>query len=189
MYCIVIAFSSTTGKKHPKAMTDAPATLRTELGTESRISLHGYALPGRHGNINNTSLTGNPDSRVPEVLEIDDGLRAQHVVEEEYAERAEETPRGGFVTIEETSNQREALHPNTQDRIEAREETEKRELRHVPGGTWLNQVRTCLKDSIWPKGRGTSRGEREGRLQGEGREFIGKRRETLERRKKDSKEQ
>ncbi|KAJ1206232.1 hypothetical protein NDU88_001641 [Pleurodeles waltl] len=121
--------------KSHRDKTYALATLRTESGTESRLSLHGDALPGRHGNIDNTSLTGNPDIRVPKALKIDNGLHAQCVVEEEEdAERAEETPKGGFVTIEETSNQREAPHPNTKDRIEAREEIEKRELRHVPGG-------------------------------------------------------
>ncbi|KAJ1161856.1 hypothetical protein NDU88_002337 [Pleurodeles waltl] len=48
-------------------------------------------------------------------------------------------PRGGIPDNEEGLNQQEALLPNTQDRIEDREETEKLETRHVPGGTWLNQ--------------------------------------------------
>ncbi|KAJ1155314.1 hypothetical protein NDU88_008045 [Pleurodeles waltl] len=120
--------------------TDAPANLRPESGTESRFFPHGDALPGRHGIINDASLTGNPDFRVPEELEIDDGLRARRGIEEEVVESMDETPRGGILNIEEKSNQREALHPNVQDRIEDREETEKREPHHVPGGTWHNQT-------------------------------------------------
>ncbi|KAJ1127082.1 hypothetical protein NDU88_005488 [Pleurodeles waltl] len=91
--------------RHAFWQTDAPATLRTESGTESRFSLHGNALPGRHGNIDTTSLTWNLDIRVPDAVKIDDGLRARCVVEEEEdAERAEEKPRGGFGKAEETSN-------------------------------------------------------------------------------------
>ncbi|KAJ1084735.1 hypothetical protein NDU88_004881 [Pleurodeles waltl] len=56
--------------------TDVPATVRTESGTESRFSLHGDALPGRHGNVDTTSITGNPDIRVPDAVKIEDGLRS-----------------------------------------------------------------------------------------------------------------
>ncbi|KAJ1127905.1 hypothetical protein NDU88_006298 [Pleurodeles waltl] len=84
---------------------DVPATVRTESGTVSQFSLHGDALPGHHGNVDTTSLTGNPDIRVPDAVKIEDGLRAQRVVEEEEdAKRAEKTPRGGFGKTEETSN-------------------------------------------------------------------------------------
>ncbi|KAJ1176372.1 hypothetical protein NDU88_001654 [Pleurodeles waltl] len=155
--------------------TDVPANVQTESRTESRFSLHGDALPGRHGNVDTTSLTANPDIRVPDAVTIEDGLCARRVVEEEEdAETAEKSQRGGFGKTEETSNKREAPHPSTKDRIETKEEIEERELRHVPGGTWLNQVRTFLKDSFCLKGRGTPGEERGGRLQGEGKGFIGR---------------
>ncbi|KAJ1123657.1 hypothetical protein NDU88_002125 [Pleurodeles waltl] len=98
---------------------------------------------------------------------MDDGLCAAGVVEERDAERHEGATKG---VPEETSGRpttREPRNPVVLDRIKTREEPEERELRHVPGGTWLNQVRSYIKDSFWLKGRGD-----EGR--GEGRKATGR---------------
>ncbi|KAJ1169344.1 hypothetical protein NDU88_001237 [Pleurodeles waltl] len=85
-------------------------------------------------------LAGNPDIRVHETVKTDDGLHAAHVVagkdagreKEEEKGRPEET--GGHLTTEEP---RESA---VQNLAETGEVPERRELRHVPGGTWLNQV-------------------------------------------------
>ncbi|KAJ1208545.1 hypothetical protein NDU88_003929 [Pleurodeles waltl] len=120
--------------------TDVPATGRTESGTESRFSLPDDTLPGRHSNVGTASFAGNPDIQVPEAVKIENGLRAQRIEEEERdADRVERTPRGEPEETEGTPKSREALNPSTQDRIATKEEAEERELRHVPGGTWLNQ--------------------------------------------------
>ncbi|KAJ1100939.1 hypothetical protein NDU88_006014 [Pleurodeles waltl] len=164
--------------------TDVPATVRTESGTESRFSLPDDALPGRHSNVGDASLAGNPNIRVPETVKIEDGLRVRRVEEEERdADRAGGTTRGGPEETEGTPSTREALNPSAQDQIATKEEAEERELRHVPGGTWLNQVRSYIKDSFWLKGRGTAREERGGRLQEEGRGFVGRGEEERDARK------
>ncbi|KAJ1107707.1 hypothetical protein NDU88_005096 [Pleurodeles waltl] len=95
--------------------------------------------PGRHSNVGAASLAGNPDILVPETVKIEDGLRARRVEEERDADRAGGTPRGGPEETEGTLSTREALNPSAQDRIATKEEAEERELRHVPGGTKLNQ--------------------------------------------------
>ncbi|KAJ1086343.1 hypothetical protein NDU88_006463 [Pleurodeles waltl] len=122
------------------AKTDVPATVRTESGTESRFSLLADALSGRHGNIDAACLAGNPDIRVPETVKTDDGLRAARVVDERDAERHKEGTKEGPEKTEGRPTTREPRKPVVQDRIETGEEPEERELRHVPGGTWLNQV-------------------------------------------------
>ncbi|KAJ1112762.1 hypothetical protein NDU88_001023 [Pleurodeles waltl] len=119
--------------------TDVPATVSTESGTESRFSFHDDTLTGRPSNVSAASLAGNPDIRVPETVKIEDGLRAARGEKEKDADRAGRTPRGGSEETEGTPRTREALNTSTQDRIATKEETEERELCHVPGGTWLNQ--------------------------------------------------
>ncbi|KAJ1086342.1 hypothetical protein NDU88_006462 [Pleurodeles waltl] len=84
-------------------------------------------------------LAGNPDIRVPETVKTDDGLRAARVVDERDAERHKEGTKEGPEKTEGRPTTREPRKPVVQDRIETGEEPEERELRHVPGGTWLNQ--------------------------------------------------
>ncbi|KAJ1218914.1 hypothetical protein NDU88_006485 [Pleurodeles waltl] len=108
---------------------------------ESRFSFLADALSGRHDNMDVSCLAGNPDIRVPETVKTDDGLRAARVVaerdtggeKEEEKGRPEET--GGRPTTEEP---RESAEQNL---AETGEVPERRELRHVPRGTWLDQDR------------------------------------------------
>ncbi|KAJ1138470.1 hypothetical protein NDU88_004853 [Pleurodeles waltl] len=123
-------------------LTDVPATITTELGTESRFSFPDDAPPGRPSNGSAVSLTGNPDIRVPETVEIEDGLRARREETGKDADRDARTPRERPEETEGRQNTREALKTSAQDRIATKRETEERVFRHVPGGTWLNQVRS-----------------------------------------------
>ncbi|KAJ1082790.1 hypothetical protein NDU88_002955 [Pleurodeles waltl] len=85
-------------------------------------------------------LAGNPDIRVPETEKTKDGLCTGRVGEEGDAERHGGAMKGGPEEAEGRPTSGESWKPVIQDRIETREEPEERELRHVPGGTWLNQV-------------------------------------------------
>ncbi|KAJ1152263.1 hypothetical protein NDU88_005039 [Pleurodeles waltl] len=120
--------------------TDVPATVRAESGTESRFSLLADARTGRHSNMDAACLAGNPDIRVPETVKRDDGLRAARVGEEGDAERHGGATKGGPEETGGCPTSREPRKPVVQERIESREDPEERELRHIPGGTWLNQV-------------------------------------------------
>ncbi|KAJ1153349.1 hypothetical protein NDU88_006110 [Pleurodeles waltl] len=100
--------------------------------------------PGRPSNVSAVSLTGNPDILVPEMVEIEDGLRTKGEEKEKDANRAVRTPRERPEEAEGRSNTREALKTSAQDQISTKGETEEREFRHVPGGTWLNQVRSMF---------------------------------------------
>ncbi|KAJ1084920.1 hypothetical protein NDU88_005060 [Pleurodeles waltl] len=93
-------------------------------------------------------LAGNPDIRVPETVKTDDGLRAGRVGEEGDAERHGGATKGGPEETEGRPTSREPRKPVVQERIETGEEPEERELRqlrHVPGGTWLNQCKWWSK--------------------------------------------
>ncbi|KAJ1155640.1 hypothetical protein NDU88_008369 [Pleurodeles waltl] len=96
---------------------------------------------------------GNPDIQVPESLKREEGLRARHAEETEDAEwrDAERTDEG---TIGE--DERELVSdigkggPLTSrgNTTEGQEGPKKPELCHIPGGAWLQQVRSCLRDKL-----------------------------------------
>ncbi|KAJ1134183.1 hypothetical protein NDU88_000639, partial [Pleurodeles waltl] len=118
-------------------------------GPESRFSFPGDAPPGRPSNISAVSLRGNPDIQVPETVEIEDGLRAGRENRGEDADKDERTPSERPEDTEGRPNTREALKTSAQGRIATKRETEGRELRHVPGGTWLNQTHPYLRSSYF----------------------------------------
>ncbi|KAJ1138548.1 hypothetical protein NDU88_004929 [Pleurodeles waltl] len=125
-----------------------PATGVTESGTVSRFSFMDDAPPGYHGNIDADKLPGNPDIRVPERVERENGLRARGAERQENADRGErrqgERPedRGRRLNIGEI------LEAKDQGRIETKRRPEGRRLRHVPGGTWLNKGLPMYRDSM-----------------------------------------
>ncbi|KAJ1176594.1 hypothetical protein NDU88_001866 [Pleurodeles waltl] len=67
---------------------DIPATNCAKSGTASRFSFENAVPPGRHDNEYPDTSTGNPDIRVPEGIEGEDGLRAGD------AERSEDADGG-----------------------------------------------------------------------------------------------
>ncbi|KAJ1113840.1 hypothetical protein NDU88_002081 [Pleurodeles waltl] len=119
--------------------TDVPATLKTESGTESRFSFTSDALSGRHDNTDAACLAGKPDSRVPEALKVDDGLRASRVAAEGDAGGEKEKEKGGPEKSGRRPTTEELRESAVQDLAETGEVSEGRKLRHVPGGTWLDQ--------------------------------------------------
>ncbi|KAJ1169673.1 hypothetical protein NDU88_001564 [Pleurodeles waltl] len=141
------------------------------------------AIQGKEGEEEASAITGNPDIRVPEGLERDNGLNAQRALfietaegedaEEGDAERRGRTPNPLRRTQEKAQR---SLSPG--DTTTGKEGPEGRELCHVTGGTWLNQVRSCLQDSLrliigregsYGRGeeckRGVRGGEQEGRIE------------------------
>ncbi|KAJ1178422.1 hypothetical protein NDU88_003668 [Pleurodeles waltl] len=96
---------------------------------------------------------GNPDIRVPEKLNRKKGLRAGCAKREEDAEG-----RGmGHERKEDSGGEEGTADPHLGERrpFEGRDDPsegqygpKKPEFRHVPGGTWLKQVRSCLRDRL-----------------------------------------
>ncbi|KAJ1199281.1 hypothetical protein NDU88_003119 [Pleurodeles waltl] len=131
---------------------DVPATLKTESGTESRFSYPSDALSGHHDNTDAACLAGNPDIRVPEALKVDDGLHAGRVAAEGDAGGEKEKEKGGPEKSGRHPTTEELRESAVQDLAETGDVSEGCELRHVPGGTWLDQAssirgtypRSCL---------------------------------------------
>ncbi|KAJ1152895.1 hypothetical protein NDU88_005669 [Pleurodeles waltl] len=125
-------------------------------------------LPEHHGDEDAIAITGNPDIRVPEVIERDNGLHACCALRTEDAEEdaAEKRRRQSPSRRPQEEDQKNS---SIEDTAMGKEGPEEREHRHVPGGTWLNQVRSYLKDSLRLKieREGAAGGESRG---GEGRE-------------------
>ncbi|KAJ1213498.1 hypothetical protein NDU88_001135 [Pleurodeles waltl] len=71
-------------------LSDIAATDGAESGTASRFSLENAVPPGRHNNGDADTSTGNPDIRVPEEFEREDGLRAGDAKGHENADRGAE---------------------------------------------------------------------------------------------------
>ncbi|KAJ1151852.1 hypothetical protein NDU88_004631 [Pleurodeles waltl] len=84
---------------------------------------------------------GNPDIWVPKCLKRNNGQRTHVLEREEDAGRKDtevaegEPATGGAVTSRD-------------DPTEGQEGPRKQEIHHVPGGAWLQQVRSCLKDKL-----------------------------------------
>ncbi|KAJ1110094.1 hypothetical protein NDU88_007449 [Pleurodeles waltl] len=102
-------------------------------------------LPEIHGDEHESAVTGNPDIRVPEVIEIDNGIHARRslITEDEEGEDAKEEDaekRGRMPNPSRRTQEEEQKKPSPGDTTTGKEGQEERELRHVPGGTWLNQI-------------------------------------------------
>ncbi|KAJ1207542.1 hypothetical protein NDU88_002933 [Pleurodeles waltl] len=126
---------------------------------ESRSAFIDDAPPGRLRNENAVNLTGNLDIRVPEIVEIDDGLGVRAEEKEKNADRDEKTPSERPEAVKGKRNARGARRTSTHAQIATERESEGRAFRHVPGGTWLNQVRSYIKDNFWLKGHQERIGE------------------------------
>ncbi|KAJ1109550.1 hypothetical protein NDU88_006910 [Pleurodeles waltl] len=96
---------------------------------------------------------GNPEIRVPESLKREEGLRAQSAEETKDAERRD-TERANEGNIGEDERELDSdigeggpltSRGNT---MEGQEGPKKPELHHVPGGAWLQQVRSCLRNKL-----------------------------------------
>ncbi|KAJ1085441.1 hypothetical protein NDU88_005573 [Pleurodeles waltl] len=97
------------------------------------------SLSGRHDNEDATSLTGNPDIRVPEGLKSEDGLHGGGAFVGEDAEGDERTEKRRNWEAERRPATEELKTSSVKDTAANAEVPDGRELRHVPGGTWLNQ--------------------------------------------------
>ncbi|KAJ1217546.1 hypothetical protein NDU88_005140 [Pleurodeles waltl] len=103
------------------------------------------APPGRHGNDDADKLPGNPDIRVPERVERENGLRAPGAERQENADRGERRRDERLEDRGRRLNTGEILEAKDQGRIETKRRPEGRGLRHVPVGTWLNKGSRELK--------------------------------------------
>ncbi|KAJ1157208.1 hypothetical protein NDU88_009923 [Pleurodeles waltl] len=111
--------------------------LLAESGTVFRSSCGDDASPRYHGNGDAGNRLGNPDIRVLERTEKEDGLYARGAEEEKNADG--DKKKGGEETkdLRKNGNSKDTLETNGQPRAGRR--AEGRKLRHVPGGTWLSK--------------------------------------------------
>ncbi|KAJ1183558.1 hypothetical protein NDU88_000376 [Pleurodeles waltl] len=95
------------------------------------------ASPRCTGNADAGKRLGNPDIRVPERTEKEDGLCARGAKEEPNADGDEGNENEGTKDRSNTENSKDTLEINGQPR--AGRGAEEHELRHVPGWTWLTK--------------------------------------------------
>ncbi|KAJ1213433.1 hypothetical protein NDU88_001070 [Pleurodeles waltl] len=91
----------------------------------------------------NTVGTGNPDIRVPKKLKREEGLHVGDAEDEEEAEergseKAERLETGEDEEKDERGERR--LFDSQRDTTRGQDSPTKPDLRHVPEGTWLQQV-------------------------------------------------
>ncbi|KAJ1152588.1 hypothetical protein NDU88_005363 [Pleurodeles waltl] len=89
-------------------LVEVPATPTAESGTESRSALLDNAPPGRLSNDHAANITGNPDIRAPEMVEMDDGLAAPEEEEGKDADRDVKARSVRPETVKEDRSTREA---------------------------------------------------------------------------------
>ncbi|KAJ1113218.1 hypothetical protein NDU88_001473 [Pleurodeles waltl] len=112
----------------------------------------------------------NPDFRVPEMVKVDDGLRGEEEEIEDTTEDArrveEQTDAGGQPGEGRAGNSDVPTKKTSPVRKDSSEET--RTHRHVPGGAWMNKVRSLFtgqsKRNKENGDGGEERGDGEGRV-------------------------
>ncbi|KAJ1215936.1 hypothetical protein NDU88_003542 [Pleurodeles waltl] len=123
-------------EQHCSRLSDNAAPDAGESETVFRSCGRKDDSPSCHGNWDAGNQIGNPDVRVPERSEIDDGLSARETEEEGNADNEEE--RGE--DAEDGSRNGNSEVPLKIDGCPwAKKRAATRELRHVPGGTWLTK--------------------------------------------------
>ncbi|KAJ1163803.1 hypothetical protein NDU88_004255 [Pleurodeles waltl] len=128
------------------------------------------SLPGQQTKEDAFAIPGNSDIRVSEEMEIKDGLRARGASEKEDA-KEKRTGRGGDLEKRpDHEPEEERTETHSEDNPKGRDGPEEPERRHVPGGTWLSQVRSYLKDNFrLMRGREETVGGVEGEGEGGGK--------------------
>ncbi|KAJ1206710.1 hypothetical protein NDU88_002111 [Pleurodeles waltl] len=173
---------------------ELPATSQEESGTESRFPFPcnedaGVRNPsGRipepsHGCQDDTDaigVTGNPDIRVPQEMKRNEGLSAACSPKKEDTGGDERRDGGRNPERTERRPTEETKTLSVKNTTTGKEATEGREFRHAPGGTWLNMVRSFLKDSLrlnLARERVVEEGEEGRRVERGGRVEVRKKRE------------
>ncbi|KAJ1217805.1 hypothetical protein NDU88_005393 [Pleurodeles waltl] len=90
--------------------------------------------------------TGNPDIRVPEGIESEDGLRARDAKRSEDADGGAERRSERPEDPEKRRQNEETQKTSDQGELDIRRGSEGREIRHVPGERPLTQL--SLKDDM-----------------------------------------
>ncbi|KAJ1151643.1 hypothetical protein NDU88_004423 [Pleurodeles waltl] len=119
-------------------LSDNPASDTAESGTVFRSCCEDDASPRYQGNGDAGSRLGNPDIWVPEGTEKDDGLCARGAEKDQNADRNEKERNEETKDGNRKGNKEVILKINGQPCAGRR--AEGRELRHIPGGTWLTKV-------------------------------------------------
>ncbi|KAJ1166719.1 hypothetical protein NDU88_007116 [Pleurodeles waltl] len=109
-------------------------------------------LPYSQGNGDAGNFLGNPELRVPDRTEREDGLRLREEEDEQNAENVErrETDDGG-------RNGNSVVPSELTGQLGKEKNSDTRAFRHAPGGTWITKVRSFFKDSIFTKGESDGR--------------------------------
>ncbi|KAJ1188641.1 hypothetical protein NDU88_005400 [Pleurodeles waltl] len=118
-------------------LSDNPAPGIPESGTVFHSCCGDDASLRYHGNGEAGNRLGNPDIRVPDRTEKEDGLRARGAEEEENAVGDERKGDEETKDLKSNGNSKDSLETNGQPRAGRR--AEGRDLCHVPGGMWLTK--------------------------------------------------
>ncbi|KAJ1089478.1 hypothetical protein NDU88_002629 [Pleurodeles waltl] len=136
------------------------ATTREKPGTESRFphpfkERKGIGSPGGRtpkplrGCLDDADTqTGNPDVRVPGIIKTEEGLSGKRVPNKEDAGGGGEKVKDENGVDDERRRTPNPKPCSVKDTTPKKETTESREFRHIPGGKWLPQVRSFLKDNL-----------------------------------------
>ncbi|KAJ1104321.1 hypothetical protein NDU88_001733 [Pleurodeles waltl] len=124
------------GKRRSRRARTLPRLRRDVAQPDGRIP---DSVPEHHGDEDAIAVTGNPDIRVPDVMKKDNGLRAAHALGAEDAKKDAVEKRGRKSVRSGRPEEEEEKNSSTGDAATGKEGPEERKLRHVSGGTWLNQ--------------------------------------------------
>ncbi|KAJ1091994.1 hypothetical protein NDU88_005108 [Pleurodeles waltl] len=102
------------------------------LGVRGEID----GLPCSQGNGDAGTFLWNPDIRVPDKTEREDGLRLRGEEDEQNAENAERRE-----TDDSRRNGNSVVPAETIGQLGKEKNGDTRTFRHAPGGTWLTKVR------------------------------------------------
>ncbi|KAJ1106906.1 hypothetical protein NDU88_004304 [Pleurodeles waltl] len=119
----------------------------SESGTGFRSCCGDGASPRYPGNGDAGNCLGNPDIRVPERTEKEDGLCVRGADEDKNADIDEKERDDETKTRNRNGNREVTLE--TRGQLCAGRRAEGRKLRHIPGGTWLTKVWSFLKDKFY----------------------------------------
>ncbi|KAJ1114743.1 hypothetical protein NDU88_002974 [Pleurodeles waltl] len=98
---------------------------------DTRIPVH---VPGKQTEEDAIAIPGNPDIRVPEEVEREDGLRARSALLKEDAKEGEAERRGRAEKAPDQAQEEEQKDTSPGDNPKGREGPEEHERHHVPGG-------------------------------------------------------
>ncbi|KAJ1214852.1 hypothetical protein NDU88_002463 [Pleurodeles waltl] len=112
---------------------------------DGRIPEH---IPARSREEEPIAEAGNPDIRVRDSVKREDGLRARRTFKTRDAEEGRRQRGERREVVHGQTPAEEQKSTGQDDTAPGQDGPKELERRHVPGGMWLSQLRSCLKDRL-----------------------------------------